>query len=133
MAKADEVRASIRKKYMSTEEEEQDTKQKSTSSNKADDIRSQIAKHIEDNDPSKPENIRKSIIEKYIPTVDDDYISSFTNGTRDYMSGVESAYSGMSYDNRMDVYNTQKKLGDDLLLQSRNIRYYLEQDPSLAE
>lgn len=66
-------------------------------------------------------------------TVDDDYISSFTNGTRDYMSGVESAYSGMSYDNRMDVYNTQKKLGDDLLLQSRNIRYYLEQDPSLAE
>ena len=114
MASLDE----LKKKYLKNNQTEQKTQTTSKST------KSTTSSGKNDGSGSYLEKLKK----KYIPTIDQDYISSFASDVDSYISSAESDYKSMSVENSSAVHDSRLERANDLSKRSFAIRQYIEKN-----
>ena len=114
MASLDE----LKKKYLKNNQTEQKTQTTSKST------KSTTSSGKNNESGSYLEKLKK----KYIPTIDQDYISSFTSDVDSYISSAESDYKSMSVENSSAVHDSRLQRANDLSKRSFAIRQYIEKN-----
>ena len=114
MASLDE----LKKKYLKNNQNEQKTQTTSKST------KSTTSSGKNDESGSYLEKLKK----KYIPTIDQDYISSFASDVDSYISSAESDYNSMSVENSSAVHDSRLQRASDLSKRSFAIRQYIDKN-----
>lgn len=114
MASLDE----LKKKYLKNNQNEQKTQTTSKST------KSTTSSGKNNESGSYLEKLKK----KYIPTIDQDYISSFASDVDSYISSAESDYKSMSVENSSAIHDSRLQRANDLSKRSFAIRQYIEKN-----
>ena len=80
------------------------------------------------NNSSGHKKIYQSLIDKYDPEVNEDYVNRFIEDANSFLEGAERDYSRVGYTTGSSIYESWKKTSDDLTSRRSHILQYMDKN-----